>query len=246
MEAKLKLDKLLSYFGTNKNKLGQATGKRQTFYDISKGQIKSFSAEVVAAIKKVHPEINERWFLYDEGEMIEVPDKKTDAMNQLGKIQNGKNKYNEGRIVPDAEIIKIKSYIIPIKGFAGLKNALYDDMYINENFEQTQTEVPKELYASVSYKIQSTGDSMPTTIPEKSWVTGVPIPEQDWMDYKFKPNKVYVLFHPFRGILFKYVKTMPHNEVQLSSQNSEEHPEEIFKITEFRKILIAIKVETFI
>lgn len=176
----------------------------------------------------------------------EPPDKKTDAMNQLGKIQNGKNKYNEGRIVPDAEIIKIKSYIIPIKGFAGLKNALYDDMYINENFEQTQTEVPKELYASVSYKIQSTGDSMPTTIPEKSWVTGVPIPEQDWMDYKFKPNKVYVLFHPFRGILFKYVKTMPHNEVQLSSQNSEEHPEEIFKITEFRKILIAIKVEIFI
>lgn len=70
MDAKQKLDKLLTYFGTNKNQLGTATGKRQTFYDIAKGQIKSFSPELVSAIKNVYPEINENWFLFDEGEML--------------------------------------------------------------------------------------------------------------------------------------------------------------------------------
>ena len=106
MDAKQKLDKLLTYFGTNKNQLGTATGKRQTFYDIAKGQIKSFSPELVSAIKNVYPEINENWFLFDEGEMLKKraspfdepytpepkPDKKADALEQLEKkkSQNGK------------------------------------------------------------------------------------------------------------------------------------------------------------
>ena len=106
MDAKQKLDKLLTYFGTNKNQLGTATGKRQTFYDIAKGKIKSFSPELVSAIKNVYPEINENWFLFDEGEMLKKraspfeepytpepkPDKKADALEQLEKkkSQNGK------------------------------------------------------------------------------------------------------------------------------------------------------------
>ena len=106
MDAKQKLDKLLTYFGTNKNQLGTATGKRQTFYDIAKGQIKSFSPELVSAIKNVYPEINENWFLFDEGDMLKKraspfdepytpepkPDKKSEDLKQLEKIksQNGK------------------------------------------------------------------------------------------------------------------------------------------------------------
>lgn len=177
------------------------------------------------------------------------PDKKTEALQQLSKVQNGKQKNSaEGRMVPDEEVIQIKTYLIPIKGFAGLKNALFDDIYISENFDQTTTEVPKEYYASTSYKIQSTGQSMPLTIPEGAWVTGVPIPQMDWLGYKFREDKVYVLFHHIKGILFKRVKNIPHGNIRLMSENpdKEEYPDEDFDIREFKKICIAIKVETFI
>lgn len=180
---------------------------------------------------------------------IDATDKKMDALQQLDKVQNGKQKNaGEGRRVNEGDVIKIKTFIIPIKGFAGLKNALYDDQYITENFEQETTEVPKEYYASTSYKIQSTGNSMPKTIPEAAWVTGVPIPEQDWLNYKFRSDKVYIFFHPYKGILFKNAKNLPHDEVRLCSENTDkdDYPDEDFKITEFRKICVAIKVETFI
>lgn len=188
---------------------------------------------------------------YEEAESIKIvkPDKKADALQQLDKVQNGKQKNaGEGRRVNEGDVIKIKTFIIPIKGFSGLKNALYDDQYITENFEQETTEVPKEYYASTSYKIQSTGNSMPKTIPEGAWVTGVPIPEQDWLNYKFRSDKVYIFFHPYKGILFKNAKNLPHDEVRLCSENidKEDYPDEDFKITEFRKICVAIKVETFI
>lgn len=177
------------------------------------------------------------------------PDKNKDAIAQLNKIQNGKNKNaGEGKIVSTDDVIKIKTYIIPMKGFAGLKNAIYDDQYIMDNFDETITEVPHHLYSPVSYRIQSSGNSMPISIPNNSWVTAVPVPEMMWMTYKFIEDKIYVLFHPYRGILFKYVRNLPFNEIELYSQNRDknEYPDEKFKITDFRKILLAIKVESFI
>lgn len=250
MDTQSRLQALLNYFGLSIGALGREVGQvPQTFYDIKSGKIKSFSLEVSNKITERFPEISFTWLTTGKGEMIEKPDKKTEALQQLSKVQNGKQKNSaEGRMVPDEEVIQIKTYLIPIKGFSGLKNALFDDIYISENFDQTTTEVPKEYYASTSYKIQSTGQSMPLTIPEGAWVTGVPIPQMDWLGYKFREDKVYVLFHHIKGILFKRVKNIPHGNIRLMSENpdKEEYPDEDFDIREFKKICIAIKVETFI
>ena len=179
------------------------------------------------------------------------PEKKSEDLKQLENIksQNGKSKNsNEGKVLNNDDVVKIKTFIIPIKGFAGLKNAFYDDQYITENFDETTTDVPHYLYSPISYRIQSTGNSMPKSIPDGSWVTGVPVPEMMWLTYKFKQDKIYILFHPYRGILFKHVKNISEHEIMLCSENEdkEEYPDEKFKINEFRKILLAIKVERFI
>lgn len=249
MEANDKLEMLLDYTGLKILPFSKSIGQgSQTFYDIRSGKIQSFTVEVANKIVKVYPDINKEWLISDEPNMLrQTPDKKTAALDQLSKITNGKNK-NDGKIITDDEVIKIKTYIIPMKGFAGLKNAIFDDQYITENFEESTTEVPKHLYSPVSYRIQSSGKSMPYSIPENAWVTAVPVPEMIWMTYKFLPNKVYVLFHPYRGILFKHVRSLPFDEIELSSQNEDkdEFPDETFKITEFRKILLAIKVENFL
>lgn len=251
MEAKDKLEMLLDYTDLKILPFSKSIGQgSQTFYDIRSGKIQNFTVDVANKIIKKYPEINKEWLIAEELNMLKrPPDKTTDALQQLEKIQNGKPKNaGEGKIVNEDEVIKIKTYIIPMKGFAGLKNAIYDDQYITENFEESTTEVPKHLYSPVSYRIQSSGDSMPASIPNNAWVTAVPVPEMIWMTYKFLPKKIYVLFHPYRGILFKHVKNMPFDEIELSSQNKDkdEFPVETFKITEFRKILLAIKVENFL
>ena len=172
-----------------------------------------------------------------------------DALNQLKKIQNGKNKKsNEGKVLGAGDVVNIKTYIIPMKGFAGLKRAIYNDQYITDNFEETTTEVPHHLYSPVSYRIQSSGESMPKSIPNNAWVTGVPISEDIWYSYKFDPERVYIFFHPHRGILFKKVERISEMKIKLISENEDkiEYEDEIFEITDFRKILLAIKVETFI
>lgn len=188
-----------------------------------------------------------KYLLEDPNIMVAENTTVYDALNKLKKVQNGKSPQ-ENRIVPESEVAKIKTYIIPIKGFSGLKKALFADEYISNHFEMEYTEVPREYYTPTSYKIQSTGKSMNKTIPENAWVTGVPIPEQYWMDYNFKPGKIYVLFHPYKGILFKNVERVGSSKIKLCSENDDkvEYPDQIFEITEFRKILLAIKVESFI
>lgn len=182
-------------------------------------------------------------------QMVGLTDKKAEALNQLKKIQNGKNKNsNEGKVLGAGDVVKIKTYVIPMKGFAGLKRAIYNDQYITEHFEETTTEVPHHLYSPISYRIQSSGNSMPKSIPDNAWVTGVPISEDLWYTYKFDADRVYILFHPYRGILFKHVERLSEKSIKLMSENEDkiEYEDEIFEITEFRKILLAIKVETFI
>lgn len=172
-----------------------------------------------------------------------------DALNQLKKIQNGKSKNkSDGKVLGSGDVVNIKTFVIPMKGFAGLKRAIYNDQYITEHFEETTTEVPHHLYSPVSYRIQSSGESMPKSIPNNAWVTGVPVSEDIWYSYKFDPERVYIFFHPYRGILFKRVERISEMKIKLSSENDDkiEYEDETFEITEFRKILLAIKVETFI
>lgn len=266
MEANEKLEMLLEYSGMKILPFSKEVGQgSQTFYDIRSGKIQSFTNDVANKIVDAFPEINKEWLIGNDANMLKKraspfeepfttepkPDNKSDDLKQLEKIksQNGKSKNsNEGKVLKNDDVVKIKTFIIPIKGFAGLKNAFYDDQYITENFDETTTEVPHYLYSPISYRIQSTGNSMPKSIPDGSWVTGVPVPEMMWLTYKFKQDKIYILFHPYRGILFKNVKNLSEYEIMLCSENEdkEEYPDEKFKINEFRKILLAIKVERFI
>jgi len=172
-----------------------------------------------------------------------------EAMKQLGKIQNGRSKNkSDGKVLSSDDVVSIKTFVIPMKGFAGLKRAIYNDQYITEHFEETTTQVPHHLYSPISYRIQSSGESMPKSIPNNAWVTGVPVSEDIWYSYKFDPERVYIFFHPYRGILFKQVQRLSEMKIKLSSENEDkiEYEDEEFEITEFRKILLAIKVETFI
>ena len=233
------LKKIKSDNRFTQEELGKALGVSQT-------NVSNFLNGKVPISKPVALIMSEK-FGYDYDKIIEMSNESS-LMNSA-QISNGKSKNsNEGKVLKNDDVVKIKTFIIPIKGFAGLKNAFYDDQYITENFDETTTEVPHYLYSPISYRIQSTGNSMPKSIPDGSWVTGVPIPEMMWLTYKFKQDKTYILFHPYRGILFKYVKNISEHEIMLCSENEdkEEYPDEKFKINEFRKILLAIKVERFI
>lgn len=233
------LKKIKSDNRFTQEELGKALGVSQT-------NISNFLNGKVPISKPVALIMSEK-FGYDYNKIIEMSNES--SLKDSAQISNGKSKNsNEGKVLKNDDVVKIKTFIIPIKGFAGLKNAFYDDQYITENFDETTTEVPHYLYSPISYRIQSTGNSMPKSIPDGSWVTGVPIPEMMWLTYKFKQDKIYILFHPYRGILFKHVKNISEHEIMLCSENEdkEEYPDEIFKINEFRKILLAIKVERFI
>lgn len=233
------LKKIKSDNRFTQEELGKALGVSQT-------NVSNFLNGKVPISKPVALIMSEK-FGYDYNKIIEMSNES--SLKDSAQISNGKSKNsNEGKVLKNDDVVKIKTFIIPIKGFAGLKNAFYDDQYITENFDETTTEVPHYLYSPISYRIQSTGNSMPKSIPDGSWVTGVPVPEMMWLTYKFKQDKTYILFHPYRGILFKNVKNLSEHEIMLCSENEdkEEYPDEIFKINEFRKILLAIKVERFI
>ena len=233
------LKKIKSDNRFTQEELGKALGVSQT-------NVSNFLNGKVPISKPVALIMSEK-FGYDYNKIIEMSNES--SLKDSAQISNGKSKNsNEGKVLKNDDVVKIKTFIIPIKGFAGLKNAFYDDQYITENFDETTTEVPHYLYSPISYRIQSTGNSMPKSIPDGSWVTGVPVPEMMWLTYKFKQDKTYILFHPYRGILFKNVKNLSEHEIMLCSENEdkEEYPDEKFKINEFRKILLAIKVERFI
>lgn len=233
------LKKIKSDNRFTQEELGKALGVSQT-------NVSNFLNGKVPISKPVALIMSEK-FGYDYNKIIEMSNES--SLINSAQISNGKSKNsNEGKVLKNDDVVKIKTFIIPIKGFAGLKNAFYDDQYITENFDETTTEVPHYLYSPISYRIQSTGNSMPKSIPDGAWVTGVPIPEMMWLTYKFKQDKIYILFHPYRGILFKHVKNISEHEIMLCSENEdkEEYPDEKFKINEFRKILLAIKVERFI
>lgn len=64
---------------------------------------------------------------------------------------------------------------------------------------------------------------MPKSIPDNAWVTGVPISEDLWYTYKFDADRVYILFHPYRGILFKHVERISEKSIKLMSENEDKN-----------------------
>ena len=275
MTASEKLKKLLFYFDTNKNRLGTLINKRQSLYDIENGKIKSFSIELVSEIKKVYPEINERFFLFDDPHMTisknmsnddflsHIPEAakkengtKKEVMDALQKItakkSDGKPKnFNEGSLVKLDDLVPQKVIEIPIKGFAGLKQAFYADDYIQEHFKETVEYVrPEEKIIGVYYKtkIEKNNFSMAPTLNPGETTWNEPISEMFWNNENiFKKDKVYSLWHPYRGILFKRITkhNIEKGIITLSSDNEdkETYEDEDFSLSEFRKILIVRKKE---
>lgn len=178
------------------------------------------------------------------------PDKKADALKQLDKIksQNGKGSENEGKIVDEDEMVPVPTYIIPIKGFANLRKHMFSDDYIDRNFEKTITYVPKSERVPRLLKIQSTGKSMIPKIEEGDFVYCEPIPDIDWMEYKFRADKIYCFFHFIKGILFKRAQNTAFGEIRLTSDNPDkiEYPDIDISIGEFKNILIVRKIEKIV
>lgn len=181
---------------------------------------------------------------------------KGEAMKALSKItsrkSNGKPKnFNEGELITDDQLVPQKVIEIPIKGFAGLKQAFFADDYIQENFRETTEFVrPEEKIIGVYYKtkVEKNNFSMiPTLNPgETTW--GEPISEMYWnTENIFKADKVYSLWHPYRGILFKRITKHDVNKgtIVLSSDNEDKvtYEDEEFSLSEFRKILVIRKKE---
>lgn len=169
-----------------------------------------------------------------------------DLVKKAKDLKNGKQKNSsEGRVVADDELVPVKTYIIPIKGFAGLRKHFFADEYIEKTFEETVTYVHRSERVPKLLKIQVDGNSMLPKIEPSDYCYCEPIPQIDWIGYRFKTDKIYCFFHHLRGILFKRAENKPHDQIELTSDNEDkvEYPNETFDIGEFKKILIVRTIE---
>ena len=235
MNAKTKLQMLLTYTGENKASLGRKINQvAQTFYDIEKEKIKSFSPEVVKKIKKIYPEINEDFFLFDSPSLIvnssrisnedflsHLPEPpklengtKQEALNALKIIQSKKEKekpknFNGGEIENDEDLVPQKVIDIPIDGFASLKKAFFADDYIQQHFKERIEYVrPEERIADFLYRVRvmKNNFSMTPNLNPGDLTYSESISEQFWLiENQFNPEKIYQLWHSERGILFKRI-----------------------------------------
>ena len=169
---------------------------------------------------------------------------KEDVIKQLNKIK--KRGKGEGRLIDESELVPAEQYIIPIKGQAGLKKAFFaPDQYIEDHFEKEIIYV-KPNERTKYHKIEVDGNSMPGILDPGDWARCEDIPRIRWDENGvFKPNKVYCLFHRYKGPLFKRITKTLFGQITLSSDNPDktEYPDETFDLMEFSKILIVRKKE---
>lgn len=198
-----KLNQILNYFNTNCGRLGKAINKPQTFYDIRKGQIKNFSPEVVAELKKLYPEINESWLLFDEGEMLTNPKVQHDQPEKEKLIHPNAKQINEGE-----DYIWLDTYKVPEKAGLSLSSNYFAESYINE-LEKGKIMVKKE-HAGKYWEVESTGDSMndgtSRSLLHGDWYAARDIPREKWKD-KLHLNKwnAFYFLHDTRGHIIKEV-----------------------------------------
>jgi hypothetical protein len=201
----------------------------------------------LSLIAKKH-NISEQWLLNGIGSpddlYLKINPTKEDVINQLNKIK--KKSKSEGRIIDESELVAAEQYIIPIKGQAGLKKAFFaPDQYIEGHFEKEIIYVrPNER--TKYHKIEVDGNSMPGILDPGDWARCEDIPRIRWDENGvFKPNKVYCLFHRYKGPLFKRITKTLFGQITLSSDNQDktEYPDETFDLMEFSKILIVRKKE---
>lgn len=200
--------------------------------------------------------LNVNWLLTGEGVMLDKDEAKIyplnptkeDVLNHLNRIKSNRKvkNSNEGRLIDESELVEAVQIIIPVPGQAGLKKAFFaPDQYIEDHFEK-ETILVRPKDRALYHKIEVDGDSMPGIVDKGDWARCVDIPKTEWIkEETFKPNKVYCLFHRYRGPLFKRISKRILDTITLSSDNPDknEYPDEDFDLAEFSKIFRVVAVE---
>lgn len=257
MNASEKLNSLLSYFGTNKNKLGTLIKKRQSLYDIENGKIKSFSPELVKKIKEIYPTINEDFFLFDADNLIvsgrsqmsndnfishmpePVPNinpTTKDVELSLKKIlkNKGRKELSNAKLNINTEKLKLVK-LIPEKAAMGLVTHFFDNEYV----EQLETELIEvdEYFSEDAYKVDSVGESMndgtARALLDGDKFLAKDIPRHKWGERLINGGKnLFYILHNERGNLIKEI--VSHNidtkELILHSWNEDKKEFPDFKI----------------
>lgn len=234
MTASEKLQKLLNYFGTNKNKLGTLIKKRQSLYDIDSGKIKSFSGDLVTALKEVYPELNEKFFLFDDLNML-LPGSSGKEMSSkefLSHIPEPEKKFNPtvkdvNKAIKEAKLKKeqkenakvneklpiIKEVkVIPEKVALGLVSSFFDNEYVNAlETEMVQVE---EYFSEDAYKVDTVGESMNDgtlrSLLDGDKYLAKDIPRSKWGEKLINGGKnLFYILHAERGHLIKEI--IEHN-----------------------------------
>lgn len=265
MNAKNKLQMLLDYTGENKASLALKVNQgKQTFYDIAKEKIKSFTPEVVKKIKKIYPEINEDFFLFDSPNLI-LRNFKTDSsidffshiaepqaklnpttkdvMDNLKKIQGNKQIEKSSRVIEDSDLVDAIEIIVPYKGQAGLSSNFYPEEIINE-FEKRIVRV-KPQHRGVFYTIEVDGRSMPPKIQPGDWFRCEEISSLFWLEPNFfKKDKIYNIWHNERGIVFKRI-IYKENDLWCVSDNEDKTEYPDFKL-DLKMVSKILEVKTLV
>lgn len=199
----------------------------------------------IQILEQINPPASD--FFYDGKEEVKKHNPTVEDVNgKLNEILSNRNKEsNEGGIIlEDEDSVFIKRTIVSIKGFAGLKQAFFAEDYMEKNFEVETIRVPKEEAGRHYYKIQvkENNFSMYPKIEPLDWTDCIDIPQEEWgAPNTFKVGRIYSLWHPIKGILFKFVeRTSDPFVVKLKSLNEDkvEYPDVEFNLLEFRKIMV--------
>ena len=139
------------------------------------------------------------------------------------------------RVIDLKDLHSVKTYIIPIKGRAGLQCNYYDDVM----FEELETEelLTNDAHFGKYFKVEVEGDSMdnggPKDLQHGDWAYCRSVPKQYWRDkLHFNKYRIWCFFHNERGIIFKSI--ISHNsetgELELKSLNEDKDQYPNFKI----------------
>ncbi|CAA7195418.1 helix-turn-helix domain-containing protein [Chryseobacterium potabilaquae] len=182
-------------------------------------------------------------------ENIPLNPTKEAVLKKLKEVKKNNGHKEKDRILDASGLVRQRVITIPIPGFAGLQQHFFSEDYIEQNFMEEEVLVRvEEKITDPYYRIQvkENNYSMSPTLLPLEWVWCEPISEIFWNDPKtFKKQKIYCLWHPTKGILYKRISKYKQGIITLSSdnENKDDYPDQDFFIGEFKRIFLIRKKE---